>query len=496
MKTPRRDTITIRASRGQSTLLGMVLLIGMVAVGSLGLLLVATDAMAGIEQQSENDRTEQAFVELSQQLTSASSTTDVSRSIDVDVGEKGAVAMTNTGELQIEGGDVNKTIPIGAIEYTGDDRSKTAYQAGGIFRETGNETQVVSAPPIEYDAESETLSFPIVKTRDEHNINSGEFSIAHYETDPLQDASLVENDTVTITIESDYYRGWEAYFEQQGGATTIQSVEQIDDNSGKITAEFGFQEVSDAFKTGAIYATDISGNYQMDEEMTKKKAYPELDSEVETYVNETSSNTDVIDLGTVTDHKTLDDGIYIADEIEGSGDLEFDLTHGNATLVVDGNLTVDGSSITVTEYEEGNDLSIYLTGDYDARNGGDVCVADEYSCAENEDGTVIQLVATSESQVEIGPGGNSRFEGVIYAGGTESEWDSCGSQICIHSNPNLYGSVVASSVYVQGGAGSIDFEYDPKLENADLSIYPDPDALPPQLTYLNVAEYQIDISEN
>ena len=43
-------------------------------------------------------------------------------------------------------------------------------------------------------------------------------------------------------------------------------------------------------------------------------------------------------------------------------------------------------------------------------------------------------------------------------------------------------------------SNGIDFEYDESLEEEELSIYPDPDALPPQLTYLNVAEQRVDIN--
>ncbi|WP_436344154.1 DUF7289 family protein [Natronorubrum sp. FCH18a] len=502
MSVPFGDGSTTPSRRGQSTVLGIVLLIGMVAAGSIGVLLVASDAISDVEQESEHDRVEGAFVELSQQMASASTNGDVPRSMNMDVGESGAIIMSDTGNIRIQGGDVDENISIGAIEYTGDDGTKIAYQSGGVFRETGSETRVVSAPPIQYDAESETLSFPIVKTRDEAELNSGDITVTHHSTNSMQNTSLVENDTVTIKVTSKYYRGWEDYFEQQGGATTVQSIEIHDEKSGTVTAEFGFQEVSDAFRTGAIYATDIEGNYDLDEDLTEKATYPALDDEIEKYVNETDpSNEDyegenVTDLGTVTEREDLRDGIYVAEGITESGHLDFNLSDGNATLVVDGNIDANDDTITVSEYASGNDLSIYMTGDYDASNGGNTCVANEMECEENEDGTVIQLVASSESRIQFGPGGNSRFEGVIYAGGANEDWESessCDEQICIHSNPNFYGSLVASSVYLKGGEGSIDFDYDDRLKDADLSIYPDPDALPPQLTYLNVAEHQVDV---
>ncbi|WP_440771487.1 DUF7289 family protein [Natronorubrum sp. DTA28] len=508
--------------RGQSTVLGIVLLIGMVAAGSIGILLVAGDSISEIEHESEQDRVESAFVQLSQQMSSASSNSDVPRTMDMDIGDSGAVVMSDTGNLRIQGGDVDENISIGAIEYTGDDGTKIAYQSGGVFRETGSETRVVSAPPLQYDADSETLSFPIIKTRGEAELNSGDISVTHYDTNSMQNASLVENDTVTVEVTSEYYRGWEDYFEQQGGATTVQDVEVHDDESGTVTAEFGFHEISDAFRTGAIYATDFEtgGNADIEDNMTTKAAYPSLSDQIDVTVNdaidgefdgepvtylgvdgqeEDNYNNFSDDERRVDSEHTLGEGVYFTEEIvdEETAHLDFDLSKGNATLIVNGTIEANGRTITVSENE--NNLNIYATGNYNGDNGGVTCVNTDDNCQDDVDGTSIQLVLSEDSSVDIGPGGNARFEGVIYAGGTRGDWNDrrtgqCSSQICIHSNPSFYGSVVAASVDVQ--AAATDFNYDENLQEADLSIYPYPDALPPQITYLNVAEHQVDIEGN
>ena len=485
--------------------MGIVLLIGMVAAGSIGIFLVAGEMLTQVEEESEHDRVQQSFVELSQQMATASSDGDVSRTMDIDVGESGAVVMTDTGNLRIQGGDVDKNISIGAIEYTGDDGTKIAYQAGGVFRETGNQTRVVSAPPIRYDAESEALSFPIIKTRDEMHLDSGSVTVTHHQTNPLQNASLVANDTVTIEVTSQYYRGWEQYFEQQAGATTVQNVEVHDSNRGTVTAEFGFREVADAFENGAIYATEFETKGGSDtEDIATKAAYPALDDEIERYVNGTEppneeyEGEEITHLGTVNDSRSLDDGLYFTDGIEG-GHVDFDLSDGDATLVVDGDINAEDDTITVSDNGSGNELGIYLTGDYDARNGGNTCVTYGGGCEENVDGSVIQMVASSNSEFDFGSGGKARYEGVIYAGGAGQTWSkrsSCEKQICFHSNPSFYGSLVASSVQIQGGNGGLEFEYDTSLQGQELDIYPDPDALPPQITYLNVAEHQVTVEKN
>lgn len=491
------DGSTIPRERGQSALMGFVILIGMVAVVSTGILLVGGEAMGDVEQQTEEQRVLQAFGDLSQTMQTVSSNDDVPRSINLDAGVRGAVVKTNSSTIRISGGDVNETVHVGAIEYQGDDGTKIAYQSGAVFHETGEETRLVSSPPIYFDAEAESLSFPIIKAKNEAHLSSGDITISHSETDPLAEANLVQGDTVTVEITSEYYRGWESYFEQQGGPTAVQGVEVHEENeSGTVTAEFGYREISDAFSSGAVYATDIKTHKHTDIS-TENASFPPLDNEIDRYVNKTknTSKDNIEDLETVTGKRDLKDGIYYADGIDG-GHLDFNLTEGNATLVVDGDIHAGDDTITVSDYEEGNDLGIYVTGDYIASSNdeGNICVT-KISCADDTDATVIQLVMSSESVVEIGYGSGSRFEGIIYAGGSKDEWDSkCGMQVCLQSNVDLFGSVVASSVEVQSSAS--EFKYDDSLSDADLSIYPDESMLPPQITYLNIAEHQVEIEQN
>ncbi len=479
----------------------------MVAAVSVGILLVAGDTMTSTEQQLENEQVEGGFVELSQQMRTASTNNDISRSMDLAVGQNGAVVTTDSGNFQIEGGDVDTNISIGAIEYEGDDGTRIAYQAGGVFRETGQETRIVSAPPISYDPERESLTFPIVNVRNETQLSSGDVYVDHHETNSLQNATLIENDSVTITVTSKYYRGWEQYFEQQGGPTAVQNVETFPNNeTGIVTAEFGYREISDAFTTGALYAIDYeSGGNPGTDDIVEKAAFPSLTEEVERVINETESpnseyqDEPIVRLGSVDSTEPLDEGVYFADEVTESGHLDVDLSDGNATVVVNGSIYADGETITVNDYEDGNQLSVYMSGDYNAKNGGNTCVDTTGSdCYTNNDGTVIQLVTEEDSKIDFGPGGESRFEGVLYAGGYKANWEKrhgCEKQVCIHSNPNIYGSIVSSSVDIQGGSG-IDFEYDEDLKDADMSIYPDPSILPPQLTYLNVAEHKVDVKNN
>ncbi len=480
-----------QSSRGQTAVLGVVLLVGIVAIGSVGLMVYAGQATSDVQQQTENERVEQAFVELSQRMATTSTSSDASQSIDLSVDQRGAIVKKDTGNIRIEGGDVNETLSIGSIEYEADDGTRLAYQAGAVFRETGNQTRIVSAPPIHYDEDAESLSFPVVTVSGETELNAGDVTISHEFTDPVRNASIVENDSVRITVTSKYYRGWEAYFERQAGEPVIRDV---DHENQTVTAELGYRKLEETFGSGVTFSDALNDKHDNIDEAERGSFQP-LDPVIYDIVNSTENgDLDVDrDLGTVDGYENLSNGTHIADKIDG-GHLEFDLSEGNATLIVDGDIIADGSTITVTDYEDNNTLKIYATGDYDASNTGDVCIE---PCGKDVSGKVIQLYGTSEMQVDFGPGGKSRYEGLLYAASDKDNWEkrnSCSYQVCLHSNPNFYGSIIASSV--QAHAAAIDFEYDENLRDSDIDLYPEGYALPPQLTYLNVAKHEVDVKNS
>ncbi len=95
MDSRRADGPSDPSKRGQSAILGLVLLIGMVATISVGILLVSGDVMTSTEQRAETEHIEQSFVEMSQQMATVAADGDASRSMTFDAGEKGAIVKTH-----------------------------------------------------------------------------------------------------------------------------------------------------------------------------------------------------------------------------------------------------------------------------------------------------------------------------------------------------------------------------------------------------------------
>ncbi|WP_121823165.1 DUF7289 family protein [Halostella salina] len=489
--------------RGQSEVLALVLLFGIVAVGAAGIMLVGGTAVSDMEQRSANEKSEQAFVELRQTLGTAARDQNQPQSVDLAVGKGGAVAREDTGWIRVESDalDDDLNVTIGTVEYSGTDGTKLAYQAGGVFRETGNATQVVSRPPIDYASSDSTLTFPVITVAGDETLGPGELQAVHESTTTYKEAAVLEDENVKITVKSDYYRGWEQYFRAQAGDPVVQ---EVDHEKNTVTVQFGYDELDQAFDAGMIHTPGGLDDFCTGKGCTigdtaRDGRMRPIDPVIHDIVNDTEDGTTDVDrdLGVVdtsyTGSDELSDGTYVADRIEG-GDLEFDLSEGNATLVVDGDM--DMGNVTVTDHADDHTLKIYTTGDLYMQGGGAICVE---PCDENTDASVIQVYGTSEMGVDFGTGGSPRFEGLLYAASDESSWgDRAGQcdtdiQVCIQSNPSIYGSIVSATVDAHSSAA--EFEYDESLAGEDIELYPGQYTLPPPITYVNINHHRVEVRD-
>nr|WP_254761630.1 hypothetical protein [Natrinema marinum] len=474
----------------------------MVAMVSVGLLLVAGNAMTAAEEATESERVEQAFVELGHTMSTVSANDDTSRTLQFDAGDSGAVTKTKAGWIHIKGGSVDINRSIGAVEYRGDDGSIISYQSGGVWRETGNRTRMLSAPNIDYDPEDETLWFPITTLSGRQSLNSGEIAIEHNTTDPISNVSFVKNDSVTITIQSDYYRGWERYFRSEASGASIQNV---DHQNRTIRVLLGYADLEGAFDEGATIGSDDPADFKDKHDNfgnTHRTGtpLPEMDSVIEQMVADAKAGNDVDkNLSNSTHTNPLDDGTYFIEEINGDQDYTFDLSNGNATLIVEGDVNLgDDGSINVVNRDAANDnvLRIYAGGD-DAVINGEICDTSDGSCSSNA--KTIQFYGPSTMSVDFGPGNTGAFEGVLYVSSSEQKnwWDgstgTCADhhQVHMQGGGDFYGSIVAYSACAH--SNSVSFDYDASLDGSNIDPYSDEYSLPPQITYLNVAVHELDV---
>lgn len=488
--------------RGQSEVLGIVLLIGMVAIGAIGVLVVAGAVTSDLTHQAETERVEQAFVELGKTVGTATIATDVSHSVTLEAGEHGAVTREQSGWIKVTSDGLDEPIneTIGTIEYEGEDGSYIAFEAGGVFREQGDQTVIVSNPPIHYDAASETLTLPITTVSGDERLGSGNVVISHDETRTYRDVNVVENETIEVTIRSDYYRGWIQFFESEAGDTSIRNV---DHENRTVTALLGYDEIENAFSDGLGVPSeenhDVHHQVADEEDINDNVPMPPMDDAIEDMIDrihagkmETDAN-----LSAESDPSGVyGDGTYYIDEIREGDWFEFDISDGNVTVVVEGNITVT-EHITVTNPQDETALRVY--------SGGELLEIDGEVCAEGcngEDTKHVQLYGTSEMGVNLGPTAGGSLDGLLYvASNEEKDWPTetqggqCNDmdvhpQVLLHGNqPLLNGSIVAYSICAHSADGN--FEYDTTLDDEDIDVYPEGYNPPPQVTYLNVAHTEL-----
>lgn len=521
MSLRREDILSVSSEQAQSTVIGVVLLIGMVATISVGILLVASDGMTAAEQQSEQKQIEQSFVQLSQTMTTTATATDVSQSMNFDAGDHGAIMQTEAGNITIDANYLNESeqyngegsplvIPIGAIEYQSSEGPTVAYQAGGVWRGTGSDTQMLSAPPLSY--KNETLILPVTSVSEDQELGSGDIRLAHTDTESYGSIPL-ENETVTMTIYSDYSKGWETYFEEQVGGAVVQESDHTGDTPF-VRVALTDLDADGAFDSGLTVSNRAGEQGGVDhiESNVRYGSMPEMDDIIDqmvTDINTTANRSWAADpdngpwtIGETETDQQFSDGTYFADGIRLGDDDEitFDLADGNATVVVDGNIEMNGGELRVENWstDTGRDhrMKIYTTGNLDFKDGQMHVVPiddDEIDAAQ------LQVYGTSTLSAGFKKG---TFEGLLYApsddfdGPNEVLQSNCnGRQVCADSNPSIYGSIVASSVHFQGGNNN-NFRYDYDLRETPIDIEPDGYSFPPKITYLNIAQHKIDVEQN
>ncbi|MFC4988955.1 DUF7289 family protein [Saliphagus infecundisoli] len=217
-----RRAIGVSEERGQSEVLGFVLLFGIVAIGSVAILLASGATTDGIESQAEIDRVESAFVELSTDIATAAATSDAGGTTELDIdASEGTIRKVDGGNMtvSIEGKGEVANESLGAIEYTNDDGSVVAYEGGGVWRGTGDRSMPVSGPPITYT--DGTLTLPIF------NVSGGSASGSGVAVSGVNTTSnhsgltggVDESQNIKISVTTAYHNGWAEYFRSMGNTS-------------------------------------------------------------------------------------------------------------------------------------------------------------------------------------------------------------------------------------------------------------------------------------
>lgn len=207
-------------SRGQSETIGVVLLLAITVLGMGVVVAVGTGALETAQQSTAVDRSAQsmslldartALVALGRadsQSVSLAGSAEGRYEVKPDTGRITVTRETNTSTTEY----ANTT--LGSVVYENGDRT-IAYQGGGVWKSYDEGSTMVSPPEFNY--QDATLTLPIVRVGGGSSAvsggptakvraNSGETDRAVFPNETL--SNPLSNGTVTVTVHSEYYRGW------------------------------------------------------------------------------------------------------------------------------------------------------------------------------------------------------------------------------------------------------------------------------------------------
>jgi hypothetical protein len=259
---------------------------------------------------------------------------------------------------------------------------------------------------------------------------------------------------------------------------SLAATGEITGEDGEENVESNLYELDEAIQRKVNEAEEVTSNASDDSIEAK-------DLEDESEINES---------GTYYD----DDGFVIDDE------LEIDVSDGNVTIIVDGNMTFDNGDLDVTGTSSGNVVRIYHTGNLSHKNG-------HVGPSLSDSAKHFQVYGTSEMLAVI-QGGSTEFVGAIYAPRDEPVLDPSGDggeanpiaptgsshcngwDMCISTGSSKFkGAIVGGPTYM-GQATSVD--YDSTLADVEPTLQLDDGVLPPPITFLKVSVHTVAVNNS
>ncbi|WP_170094135.1 DUF7289 family protein [Halomicrobium mukohataei] len=270
--------------RGQSSVLGIVLLFAIVITVSMSVVVVGSGALADARSSVVDQSAVTSMGELQSATASVEpgggsrqvSFADSDAGVGAAVGDGGVTTVDeSSGTITVSVTDADSgatetiTRNVGAVTYEGDSE-RLVYQAGGVFRvgPDGESGTVVSPPNVQYQYRNgaPTLRLSITElavdgpnTRgsfdDGVELRQAEPSTRRFPTGGFENP-LEHGDSIEITVESVAYPVWADFFEQRtGGTVTTGDFDGDGQQAARVTLE-GPPDVSPT-APGALVTTNI-----------------------------------------------------------------------------------------------------------------------------------------------------------------------------------------------------------------------------------------------
>jgi hypothetical protein len=447
----------------QSEVIGVLLILG-ITFASIGVIFaLAQPTVSDARQDVTTDRVQRDMGLLDTRLSAAGFGTSENESVRLDLGQGRLFSRSNTTFMNVTvGGDSVYNGSIGSIEYRNGETS-VAYEGGGLWRRTGNGTSMVSSPEIEFDGEA--LTVPVYNVTTDLGVGgvSTVSVVGGDNTRKYPNATLGrENPTderVEIVIEdSKYLRAWARYLGNTVGADVT-----LDESQDRVEAELGPLDSLSQIDTSGVSEKEYNApsNDPFNDGVEDGVKLPSVDSTIESYVEYGESNNGTSEVGDIWNCRTgpcTASGPqvqYNGSDYTMNGET-FDVSGGNITVVVDGDLTIEDMELSNGDGASGNALDIITTGDLEFPEGYEV---------RNPSGEPLGDIVfhVPSNRAVTFEGGSGSGNGTIYAPDALVDLSGMG-------NSEWTGPVVGESLRADGVGPNADID----LPSPSFSVSVDP----------------------
>lgn len=269
------------ASRGQASVLGVVLIVGLTVLGVTGILIFGSQSLENAQSQSEIDAAEHAMTQLdsrfsivalgtaSHQSSTVALPSGASLAIDEDRGYMN-VSVLNRSNDNLRFEVFNET--LGALVYE-NDGTTIAYQGGGVWKRAPTGGSVMVSPPeFHYrssGSDDATLTLPLVVLRGSGSITGDaavtrDATVSEYpEVGNADRSNPLANGKINVTVHSEFYRAWGAFFEDRTGGTVSYNHDR-ELVFIELLAESGNQQVPGGIVSGSAEVLTFGQNAVVD----------------------------------------------------------------------------------------------------------------------------------------------------------------------------------------------------------------------------------------
>lgn len=231
---PSCGLLTTTRTRGQSEALGFVIIFGIMLLTAVTVVTLGAGMVSDSQGQLSADRAEKVMTQMDSEISMValgrtnSQEIQLDRysgeqfSVDEDAGWMNVTFTNRTTQSKTE----LMNVTLGSVNF---ERGETvvAYQGGGVWRTDGETSKMISPPEFNY--RGATLTLPLVTVDGDFSLDErvtvaknglSEQKFPNHRSNenwvnPLEDA------VVEVTVQSDYYSAWGAFFEErtEGDAT-------------------------------------------------------------------------------------------------------------------------------------------------------------------------------------------------------------------------------------------------------------------------------------